>query len=46
MNAAGMHISSAAYERSAQIFLRGHFPLYCASAHLKAFGQQWQERFL
>ena len=37
----GIHISSAAYERSAQIFLRGHFPLYCASAQLKAFVKQW-----
>jgi 2-methylaconitate cis-trans-isomerase PrpF len=42
MTASGMHIRSAAYERSAQIFLRGHFPLYCASAQLKAFGKQWQ----
>jgi 2-methylaconitate cis-trans-isomerase PrpF len=42
MTASGMHISSAAYERSSQIFLRGHFPLYCASAQLKAFGEQWQ----
>src|SRR3954471_2122708 len=31
-------ISSAAYERSSQIFLRGHFPLYSASPQLKAFG--------
>lgn len=43
MTASGMHISSAAYERSSQIFLRGHFPLYCASAQLKAFGKQWQQ---
>ena len=42
MTASGMHISSVAYERSSQIFLRGHFPLYCASAQLKAFGEQWQ----
>jgi len=42
MIASSMHISSAAYERSSQIFLRGHFPLYCASAQLKAFGEQWQ----
>ena len=42
MTAAGMQISSAAYERSSQIFLRGHFPLYGASAQLKAFGNQWQ----
>ena len=38
-----MRISSAAYERSSQIFLRGHFPLYCASAQLTAFGKQWQQ---
>ena len=38
----GMQIGSAAYERSAQIFLRGHFPLYCASAQLQAFGKHWQ----
>lgn len=42
MTASGMHISSAAYERSSQIFLHGHFPLYGASAQLKAFGEQWQ----
>ncbi len=41
MTAAGMHISSAAYERSAQILLRGHFTLYGASAPLTAFGKQW-----
>lgn len=34
-------IPSAAYERSAQIFLRGHFPVYNASAGLMAFGKQW-----
>ncbi len=43
MTATGMHISSAAYERSSQIFLRGHFPLYGASAQLTAFGEQWQQ---
>ena len=43
MTASGMHISSAAYERSSQIFLRGHFPLYGASAQLKALGEQWQQ---
>ena len=42
MGPAGVRISSVAYERSAQIFLRGHFPLYCASSQLKAFGEQWQ----
>lgn len=40
--ASGMSITSVAYERSSQIFLRGHFPLYCASPQLKAFGEQWQ----
>jgi hypothetical protein len=39
---AGTIITSAAYERSSQIFLRGHFPLYGASAQLTAFGNQWQ----
>jgi 4-oxalomesaconate tautomerase len=34
-------IPSAAYERSAQIFLRGHFPVYGASDALLAFGRQW-----
>jgi hypothetical protein len=38
---AGTVISSAAYERSSQIFLRGHFPLYSASPQLKAFGERW-----
>ncbi len=41
MHADGMRISSAAYERSSQIFLRGHFPIYNASPALKAFGEQW-----
>lgn len=34
---AGIEISSAAYRRSAQILLRGHMPLYRASAELKAW---------
>jgi 4-oxalomesaconate tautomerase len=34
-------VPSAAYERSAQIFLRGHFPVYGASDALLAFGRQW-----
>ncbi len=42
VTSAGTQIISAAYERSSQIFLRGHFPLYGASAQLKAFGNQWQ----
>jgi len=37
----GMRITYAAYERSAQIFLRGHFPLYCASAKLREFGERF-----
>ncbi len=41
MAPSGMHISSAAYERNSQIFLRGHFPLYGASAQLKDFGELW-----
>jgi 4-oxalomesaconate tautomerase len=40
----GVRITSVAYERSAQIFLRGHFPLYGASSQLKAFGERWQAR--
>jgi 2-methylaconitate cis-trans-isomerase PrpF len=43
MTPAGASIVSAAYERSSQIFLRGHFPLYNASAQLWAFGKQWQQ---
>lgn len=34
-------IPRAAYERSAQIFLRGHFPVYGASPELLAWGRQW-----
>jgi hypothetical protein len=43
MTPAGVSVASAAYERSSQIFLRGHFPLYNASAQLRAFGKQWQQ---
>lgn len=32
-------IPSAAYERSAQIFMRGHFPVYNASAGLAAYAR-------
>jgi 4-oxalomesaconate tautomerase len=35
-----LDIPSAAYERSAQIFMRGHFPVYGASEALLAFGRQ------
>jgi 4-oxalomesaconate tautomerase len=41
---AGVEVASAAYERSAQIFLRGHFPIYNASPALKAFAAQWEAR--
>ncbi len=36
-----MAVPHAAYERSAQIFLRGHFPAYGASPGLLAWGAQW-----
>jgi 2-methylaconitate cis-trans-isomerase PrpF len=32
----GLEVRKAAYRRSAQILLRGHVPLYCASAPLQA----------
>jgi 2-methylaconitate cis-trans-isomerase PrpF len=35
-----MAVPRAAYERSAQIFLRGHFPAYGASPELLAWGAQ------
>lgn len=38
---ASVTIPSAAYERSAQIFLRGHFPVYGASPELLAWGRNW-----
>jgi len=41
MTAAGVHIKSTAYERSSQILLRGHFPIYRASTQLQNFGAQW-----
>ena len=34
-------IPSAAYERSAQIFMRGHFPVYNASAGLTAYARSF-----
>jgi 4-oxalomesaconate tautomerase len=40
MNGDTVTIPSAAYERSAQIFLRGYFPIYGASEALLAFGRQ------
>jgi len=41
MNGSTVTIPSAAYERSAQIFMRGHFPVYGASDALLAFARQW-----
>lgn len=41
--AGGVQVASAAYERSSQIFLRGHFPVYNASPGLQAFARQWEE---
>ncbi|HEX2173346.1 MAG TPA: PrpF domain-containing protein, partial [Dehalococcoidia bacterium] len=37
----GLRIGGVAYERSTQIFLRGHFPLYEASADLRRWGERW-----
>ncbi|MCC6531519.1 MAG: PrpF protein [Burkholderiales bacterium] len=37
----GMRVTSVAYERSAQLFLRGHFPVYAASAGLREFVARW-----
>ena len=39
----GTTIGSVAYERSAQIFLRGHFPLYEASPELRTWFDRWPE---
>lgn len=39
----GITIGSVAYERSAQIFLRGHFPLYEASPELRRWVERWPE---
>jgi 2-methylaconitate cis-trans-isomerase PrpF len=39
-NGSTVTIPSAAYERSAQIFLRGHFPVYGASPALLAWGRE------
>jgi len=35
--ASGLRVTSVAYERSAQLFLRGHFPVYSASDGLRDF---------
>lgn len=40
MSGGTMTIPRAAYERSSQIFLRGHFPVYGASPELLAWGAQ------
>jgi len=37
----GLRVTSVAYERSAQLFLRGQFPVYNASEQLKAFAARW-----
>jgi 2-methylaconitate cis-trans-isomerase PrpF len=37
----GISIGSVAYERNAQIFLRGHFPLYQASPALRQWAERW-----
>jgi 2-methylaconitate cis-trans-isomerase PrpF len=42
MTANGMRVNSVAYERSAQQFLRGHFPIYGASEGLTEFARRWQ----
>lgn len=39
---AGLRVTSVAYERSAQLFLRGHFPVYTPSEGLRAFARNWQ----
>ncbi|HWI15035.1 MAG TPA: PrpF domain-containing protein, partial [Burkholderiales bacterium] len=41
MEGSNVSIPTAAYERSAQIFMRGHFPVYGASAELMAWAKQW-----
>jgi hypothetical protein len=39
----GLRVTSVAYERSAQLFLRGHFPAYSASDGLREFAQRWSK---
>lgn len=41
MTGNGLRVNSVAYERSAQLFLRGHFPIYNASNELREFARQW-----
>ncbi len=38
---AGLRVTSVAYERSAQLFLRGHFPIYGSSDALRKFAASW-----
>jgi 2-methylaconitate cis-trans-isomerase PrpF len=38
---AGLRVTSVAYERSAQLFMRGHFPAYSASDALREFAQRF-----
>lgn len=38
---AGLRVTSVAYERSAQLFLRGHFPVYGSSDALREFAASW-----
>jgi 2-methylaconitate cis-trans-isomerase PrpF len=40
LGAHGLRVTSVAYERSAQLFLRGHFPVYGASAELRRFAER------
>ncbi|MPZ43577.1 MAG: PrpF protein [Betaproteobacteria bacterium] len=37
----GLRVTSVAYERSAQLLLRGHFPIYGASPELREFAARW-----
>lgn len=39
----GLKVTSVAYERSAQLFLRGHFPVYSASDGLRRYAATWSE---
>ena len=41
LGAHGLRVTSVAYERSAQLFLRGHFPVYSASSELRQFAERW-----
>lgn len=41
LGAHGLRVTSVAYERSAQLFMRGHFPVYGASAELREFASRW-----